>query len=89
MANRQLGNRIGVAQIGPTANNRDVNTNGGTTFELGYDDDTMDTVSAMRAALLAVNGGVSYTAARLNTMTENDMVYALRCVNNPTGARGY
>ena len=36
------------------------------------------TISAMRTALLTVNGGASYPAATLNTMTQNDMVYACR-----------
>lgn len=35
------------------------------------------TVSTMKARLAALNG-TSYTAARLATMTDNDLVYALR-----------
>jgi hypothetical protein len=35
-------------------------------------------VSDLRTALLTVNGGASYPAAVLNTMTYNDMVYASR-----------
>lgn len=33
-------------------------------------------ISDMRTALLAVNGGVSYTNSRLDGMSENDMIYA-------------
>jgi hypothetical protein len=36
------------------------------------------TISELRTALLTVNGGASYTAERLNTMTRNDMIYAAR-----------
>lgn len=36
------------------------------------------TVTELRTALLTVNGGASYPAATLNTMTYNDMVYAAR-----------
>ena len=35
-------------------------------------------VSDLRTALLAVNSGASYTAARLNSMTKNDMISAAR-----------
>ena len=36
------------------------------------------TIADLRTALLTVNGGASYPAATLNTMTYNDMVYAAR-----------
>jgi hypothetical protein len=35
-------------------------------------------ISDLRTALLAFNGGLSYPAATLNTMSENDLVYAAR-----------
>lgn len=38
-------------------------------------------ISDMRTALSAVSGGVSYTADRLNGMTENDMIFACRTEN--------
>jgi len=38
-------------------------------------------ISDMRTALLTVNGGDSYPAHRLETMTENDMIYACRVHN--------
>lgn len=40
-------------------------------------DTDMWTVAAMRTRLAAISGTI-YTAARLNSMTPNDMVYALR-----------
>lgn len=36
------------------------------------------TITELRTALLTVNGGNSYPAAVLNTMTRNDMIYAAR-----------
>lgn len=36
------------------------------------------TITELRTALLTVNGGNSYPAATLNTMTRNDMIYAAR-----------
>ena len=42
------------------------------------------TVAAMRTRLAAING-TYYTAARLNNMTDNDMVYALRLNDDAAG----
>lgn len=39
----------------------------------------------MRTALAAVNSGLSYTADRLNAMTENDMISACRIHNLTVG----
>jgi hypothetical protein len=41
-------------------------------------------ISAMKTRLAAING-TSYTTARLNTMTVNDLVYALR-LNDDAGS---
>lgn len=35
-------------------------------------------IANLRTALAAVNGGASYTAARLNVMTYNDLVHAAK-----------
>lgn len=40
--------------------------------------------SALRTRLAAINGGY-YTAAKLNNMTKNDMVYAVR-LNDDAGS---
>ena len=40
-------------------------------------------INAMRARLTAINA-VSFTAARLDAMTTNDMEYALRLNDDPT-----
>ena len=42
-------------------------------------------ISDMRTALAAVNSGLSYTADRLNAMTENDMISACRIHNLTVG----
>lgn len=47
-----------------------------------FDDDDMDTIAAMRARLTTISG-TTYTTARLNKMTKNDMMYALRHHDNP------
>lgn len=42
-------------------------------------------VNSMRTRLAAING-TYYTTARLDSMTDNDMVYALRVHGGDTGA---
>lgn len=41
-------------------------------------------ITQLRARLAAVNAG-RYTAAYLNVLTLNDMIYALRTLDDPTG----
>lgn len=43
-------------------------------------------VSVMRARLTTLNAGL-YTTAKLNNMTANDMRYAIRLADDPTGIR--
>jgi hypothetical protein len=45
-----------------------------------------DTINDMRTRLAAING-TTYTAARLNQMTRNDMTYALRIESDSAGIR--
>lgn len=40
--------------------------------------------SSLRTRLAAINGAL-YTSAFMNTMTRNDMVYAVRLADDPTG----
>lgn len=62
-------------------------------FDIKYDTQPQNVFSAprgpkisdMRAALAAVNSGLSYTADRLNAMTENDMISACRIHNLTVG----
>ena len=41
-------------------------------------------ISTLRAALTAANGAY-YTSAQLDKMTRNDMIYALRTINEAAG----
>lgn len=79
MADQQVGNKEGVAavSIGNGTTNKS-NMNGSTGApDVGLDMDNADTISTMKARLAAIDAGF-YTAARLNSMTYNDMVYAIR-----------
>lgn len=57
--------------------------NGGASAGAGFNDADQLTINAMRARLTAISG-TSYSAARLNQMTYNDMIYALRVHDAPT-----
>ena len=50
---------------------------GTTTTEAMAETANLTSISAMRTRLTALNGAY-YTAARLNNMTENDMIFALK-----------
>jgi hypothetical protein len=54
----------------------------GTNVSGAFDNDNLDTIAAMRTRLTAISG--LYTALRLDAMTYNDMVYAIRLADNPT-----
>lgn len=85
MADQQLGNNLGFAavSIGNSGTNRS-NLNGGVGApDLGLDIDNADNISVMKTRLGVIDG-TFYTAARLNTMTYNDMVYAIRVSDNAT-----
>ena len=77
MADAQVGNKEGVAAVVNSATKQLVNLNGGAAIDTGLDMDNTDTIAAMKTRLAAIDAGF-YTAARLNTMTYNDMVYAIR-----------
>lgn len=79
MADVEIENVYGVIDVRRTAAQTQLpGTLGSST---NYDD-----VGSLRARLTAVNAGY-YTTARLNGMTKNDMVYALRLSDDPTGVR--
>ena len=85
MADQQLGHNLGFAacSIGDSLTNRS-NMNGGTsTPPTGLDMDNADNIAAMRTRLNTIDSGF-YTTAKLNTMTYNDMVYAIRVNDNAT-----
>lgn len=76
MADRQIGNHAGLPI-------RTANQNGGATASQGFKDADLLDVDAMRTRLAAIDGA-TYTTARLNQMSFNDMVYAIRVADNPT-----
>lgn len=60
------------------------NINGGPTPGKGFELGSLDSIDEMRARLAAIDG-TEYTAARLNSMTYNDMVFAIR-LNDASGS---
>lgn len=85
---QRIGNRMGVAaaDVGGGTNRTNLN-GGGTGAPQGEHDDTdYASNAALRARLAAIDAGF-YTAARLNTMTQNDCVYAVRLADAPTTIR--
>lgn len=78
MADTQLGNEVGVAARGTT------NINGGADARTGFTltNAQAQTITQLRTRLTAISA--SYTAARLDTMSYNDMVYAVRLADQPT-----
>lgn len=59
-----------------------VNLNGGTTFGAGLDIPALNDIDSMRARLAEIDANY-YTTAMLNTMTTNDMAYAIRLNDFP------
>lgn len=79
MADSMIGNRAGVAAANVGGGTNKSNFNGGATGapqSPAWDADLLD-VATLRTRLAAIDG-TFYTAARLNIMTLNDMVYAVR-----------
>lgn len=81
MADQQIGNVVGFATKSVNGGTNPTNINGGGNnapqASLLDADLNFQSITKMRARLAAINGGL-YTAAYLNTMTFNDMVYAIR-----------
>lgn len=87
MADQQIGNVLGVASRHTGSGTQRTNLSGSNTSpQNGVFDTVVDgnSIAALRARLIAINAGY-FTAARLNTMTKNDLVYALRLADNPGG----
>lgn len=86
MADQQIGNQPGVAAVHTGSGTQRSNMTGSNTGPgNGWDDTTAndDSIATMKARLTAINAGY-YTAARLNTMTPNDLLYALRQADFPS-----
>ena len=78
MADQQIGNSVGVAgRSGKGLNGGDDAQAGLVLTNAGG-----RTIAQLRARLTAISG-TTYTAARLNTMSYNDMVYAVRQADHP------
>lgn len=58
-------------------------TQGQTAYPIGTEANYVD-VAALRTRLAAINGAY-YTTARLNEMTKNDMVFAVRSNDDAAG----
>ncbi len=79
MARGQIGNIHGVAacDIGGVAKPSNFNGLAGTDMGAALDIDNADTITALRTRLTAISA-TTYSAAELDKMTLNDMVYAVR-----------
>lgn len=82
MADQQLGNIHGVAAAHVGDSDTKTNINGSNVPGAGFYDADQATIDAMRTRLAAISAG-EYTAAKLNTMTVNDMAYAIRLNDSP------
>lgn len=71
-----------VYYAGARTNNAPSNVNGGVSDRRGFRLQYGDTIEEMRFRLNEINP-TYYTAARLNGLTSNDMVYALRLAEEP------
>lgn len=85
MANQQVGNIHGVAAVAAGSGTEKTNLTGDSDGnpQTGYADADLLTIQAMKDRLAVIDPGF-YTADRLNTMTVNDMKYAIRVNDNPT-----
>lgn len=68
--------QVGMIDVG-ASNAANTQQNGGSGPQTGLNSANLDTISALRARLAAISAG-TYTAAYLNRMTVNDMLYAVR-----------
>lgn len=77
MASKQIGNVHGLPVRSA------VQHGGGASESQAFFDADLADIGAMRARLTAIDGA-TYTAERLNQMSTNDMVFAIRTADNPT-----
>lgn len=83
MAQQRIGNRMGVAALNSNSGAQRSNLNGSTSVQDEHDDTDYSDIAALRARLAAIDAGL-YTSDYLNTMTYNDMVYAVRLNDSAT-----
>ena len=77
LASQRIGNTLGVTATNNSSTTQQTNLNGSTGNTTEHSLTNLDSISSMRTRLAAIDSGF-YTTARLNTMTRNDMVYAVR-----------
>ena len=80
---QRLGNKDGVIACNVNSGTQRTNMNGASGIEMEAYDADLNHPGSMRNRLSAIDGGF-YTPARLNSMTYNDMVYAIRLADLPT-----
>ena len=78
MANYDIGTYVGNAKI------IDKRTTGGVSGISATTGDEAYKIADLRAALTAADG-TYYTSAQLDKLTRNDMLYALRTINDSAG----
>lgn len=78
MANYDIGTYVGHLKV---TDNRTVSGVSGISATTG---DEAYKIADLRAALTAANGAY-YTSAQLDKLTRNDMIYALRTINDSAG----
>lgn len=83
MANQRIGNSAGVAALNNSNGTQRSNLNGSGLPDGEHWDSDYSSIAALRARLSSLDA-TFYTLQRLNTMTYNDLVYAVRVLDNPT-----
>lgn len=86
MAQQRIGNSIGVKALNDASGTQRSNMNGSTSALGEHQDVDYNDITSLRTRLAAIDAGF-YTAARLNTMTYNDMIYAVRRNDSPTSIK--
>lgn len=89
MADKQIGNIHGVAatSVGNSTNQKsssNINTSGAVGDREGLVISNVETIGEARKVLLA-NG---YSNSTLDSLTYNDMIYAVRLLKNPKSVNG-
>lgn len=83
MADQQVGNQHGLPVVEEGDADSRSNLSGTDDPQAGFVDADLASISAMRARLTAIDGSY-YDADKLNQMTYNDMVYAIRVNDHPS-----
>lgn len=82
MAGAQIGNTHGVTAAHAGDADTPTNLNGGDSIDTGYVDADLNSINAMKARLQTINAAY-YTDDMLNSMTVNDLKYAIRLADAP------